>query len=67
VLDKVRPQLETFGEEAVSDQIHEWISNAEGQPPYVKSRNVWGEKYAYDRLITSLGWKALGRWGAKHG
>lgn len=67
VLDKVRPRLEIFGEEAVSERIHEWISNAESQQPYVKSRNLWGEKYPHDRLVTSEGWKRLGQWGIKNG
>ena len=67
VLDKLHPRLEKFGEEAVSDRINEWISNAEKQQPYVKSRNLWGEKYAYDRLVTSEGWKRLGEWGIKNG
>ena len=67
VLDKIRPRLEKFGEEAVSDQVNEWISNAERQQPYVKSRNLWGEKYPHDRLVTSEGWKRLGEWGIKNG
>lgn len=65
--EKLQPRLEKFGDEAVSDQVNEWISNAERQPPYVKSRNVWGEKYSYDRLVTSEGWKALGKWGIQNG
>lgn len=67
ILSDVRPRLESFGEEAVSPRINEFISNAERQPPYVKTRNVWGKKYAHDRLVTSEGWKALGAWGAKNG
>ena len=67
LLDRLRPRLEHFGQEAVSDQVNEWISNAERQQPYFKSRNVWGEKYAHDRLVTSQGWKDLGRWGISNG
>jgi hypothetical protein len=67
VLGRLRPSLEKFGEEAVSDKINEWISNAESQHPYVKSRNLWGEKYPHDRLVTSEGWKRLGEWGIRNG
>lgn len=67
LLDQLRPRLEKFGDEAVSDRTNELISNAEQQQPYVKSRNVWGEKYPYDRLVTSEGWKQLGRWGLSNG
>lgn len=64
---QILPSLTEFGQEAISQKVNEWIANAESQPPYVKTRNVWGERYAYDRLVTSQGWKTLGRWGAKNG
>ena len=67
LLEKLQPRLETFGEEAISGQISEWISNAEREQPYVKSRNVWGGQYAFDRLVTSEGWKRLGGWGIANG
>lgn len=67
VYDQLRPRLEQFGAEAVSDEVNDWVSNAEKQPPYVKSRNVWGEKYAADRLVTSDGWKKVGAWGVRNG
>lgn len=67
LLNNLRPRLEKFGDEAISDHINEWISTAERDQPYVKSRNVWGEKYPHDRLVTSEGWKQLGRWGILNG
>lgn len=67
LLQNLQPRLEKFGDEAVSNQINEWVSNAERQQPYVKTRNVWGAKYASDRLVTSHGWKELGRWGIRNG
>lgn len=67
LLEKIRPRLRKFGDEAVSDHIHGLIGNAEREQPYVKSRNVWGKKYPYDRLVTSEGWKQLGRWGITNG
>jgi hypothetical protein len=56
-----------LGEEAVSDQVREWSADAERNQPYVKGFNVWGQRYDYDRLITTEGWKQLGKWGARHG
>ncbi len=67
ILETVRPRLTSFAAEAVSDEIHELISNAETQQPYVKIRDVWGKRYPYDRLVTSHGWKELGKWGARNG
>jgi alkylation response protein AidB-like acyl-CoA dehydrogenase len=67
VLEVVKPRLAKFADEAVSDNTNELVANAETQQPYVKSRNVWGARYPYDRLVTSHGWKELGIWGAKNG
>lgn len=67
VLDAVRPQLSKFGEEAVSEEIHQLVANAEKEQPYVKTHDVWGRRYPYDRLITSHGWKEIGKWGARNG
>lgn len=67
VLATVKPRLTKFAEEAVSDQINEFISNAESQQPYFKTRNVWGARYPFDRLITSHGWKEIGKWGTRNG
>ncbi|KAJ9608175.1 hypothetical protein H2200_007163 [Cladophialophora chaetospira] len=67
ILKTVKPRLTRFAEEAISPEINEYISNAESQQPYVKTHNVWGGRYPYDRLVTSQGWKALGKWGSKNG
>ncbi|KAK5724255.1 hypothetical protein LTR15_004299 [Elasticomyces elasticus] len=64
-LKQVLPQLEAFGKEAVSPQVNELISDAERQQPYIKDRNVWGGKV--NRLVTSTGWKELGKFGARNG
>jgi hypothetical protein len=67
VLKTVEPRLTKFADEAISDEVYEWISNSEREQPYVKTRNVWGARYPFDRLVTSHGWKQLGKWGAKNG
>ncbi len=67
ILETVKPLLTKFAEEAISQEINEYISNAESQQPYVRTHNVWGARYPYDRLVTSQGWKALGKWGSKNG
>lgn len=61
------PHLTKLGEEAVSPQIHAWNADAEVNQPYLKKYNVWGERYGYDRLVTTEGWKKLGKWGASNG
>lgn len=67
VLSKVCPELEKFAADAVSERIYSLIGNAEAQPPYIKTRNVWGARYDVDGLVTSTGWKELGRWGIQNG
>ncbi|KAJ5106239.1 hypothetical protein N7456_002914 [Penicillium angulare] len=67
LLTKFAPDLNKFGHEAISEEINSLIGNAETQEPYIKTRNVWGARYDADRLVTSTGWKELGKWGIKHG
>lgn len=62
----MEPQLTQLGAEAISERVREWSADAERNQPYVKSHNVWGKRYDYDRLVTSEGWKQLGHWGARH-
>lgn len=67
MLEYIAPELRKFGDEAVSDQVYEWIADAETNQPYVKTRDVFNNRYPYDRLVTSQGWKELGRWGIGNG
>lgn len=67
MLKSIEPQLKQFGDEAISEQVNEWIADAETNQPYVKTRDVFNNRYAYDRLMTSHGWKELGKWGIKNG
>lgn len=67
ILQDIKPQLIKFGDEAISDQVNEWISDAERNQPYVKKRDVWNNQYPHDKLITSHGWKQLGKWGISNG
>ncbi|KGO76283.1 Acyl-CoA oxidase/dehydrogenase, type 1 [Penicillium italicum] len=62
----IQPHLTQFGAEAISEQVREWSADAERNVPYVKSHNVWGKRYDYDRLVTTEGWKQLGKWGARN-
>lgn len=64
---KISPDLYKFGSEAISEEISSLIGNAEAEQPHVKTRNVWGARYKRDRLITSTGWKELGKWGISNG
>ncbi|KAL4865499.1 hypothetical protein BDV12DRAFT_174455 [Aspergillus spectabilis] len=66
-LTNLEPQLIRLGDEAISPQVREWSADAERNQPYVKSYDVWGGRYDVDKLVTSEGWKQLGRWGGSHG
>jgi hypothetical protein len=67
VLATIAPKLQNFGSEAISDETNSLIGNAETESPHIKTRNVWGARYEADRLVTSNGWKELGKWGIKNG
>ncbi|KAJ5636905.1 uncharacterized protein N7484_010218 [Penicillium longicatenatum] len=66
-LSKIVPDLTKFGSDAISQEINSHIGDAEMQQPHIKTRNVWGARYDADRLVTSTGWKELGKWGIKQG
>jgi hypothetical protein len=66
-LAKIVPDLTRFGSDAISQEINYHIGNAEMQQPHIKTRNVWGARYDADRLVTSTGWRELGKWGIKQG
>lgn len=67
MLKIAEPNLAQLGEEAVSPQLNAWNADTEVNQPYVKKYNVWGQRYGYDKLVTTEGWKRIGKWGAKHG
>ena len=67
MVTKITPELTNFGRDAISEDINSLIGNAEKQEPYVKQYNVWGGRYDADRLVTSTGWRELGKWGIKNG
>ncbi|KAJ5697150.1 hypothetical protein N7488_010834 [Penicillium malachiteum] len=67
VVAKITPELTKFGRDAISDEVNSLIGNAERQEPYIKPYNVWGARYDAERLVTSTGWKDLGKWGIKNG
>ena len=66
-LEAVKPRLTKFGDEAISDHVKDWVSDAERHPPYVKQYNVWGQRNDPDKLVTSWGWKEAGKWGIANG
>ncbi|KAJ5718871.1 uncharacterized protein N7483_009953 [Penicillium malachiteum] len=67
VVAKITPELTKFGRDAISNEINSLIGNAERQEPYIKPYNVWGARHDTERLVTSTGWKELGKWGIKNG
>lgn len=67
VLSNITPKLQAFGVEAISGETNSLIGDAETNQPYLKQYNVWGARYEVDRLITSSGWKGLGKWGIQNG
>lgn len=67
VLRAVMRDLARLAEEASSEEVMNWTSNAEKQQPYAKTHNAWGARYDVDKFVTSEGWKNLRRWGAQNG
>ncbi|KXS11916.1 acyl-CoA dehydrogenase/oxidase C-terminal [Gonapodya prolifera JEL478] len=61
----VEPDLARFGGVVVSDQMLDWVQNAEDNPPTVSQFDAWGRRV--DRLVTSEGWRAMRTVSAREG
>ncbi|KAJ5552396.1 hypothetical protein N7494_001774 [Penicillium frequentans] len=54
-------ELSVFADAVVSEQVMDWIAEAERHSVHVQNWDGWGEKK--DELVTSQGWKYLWRFG----
>lgn len=59
--------LSNFGEEVVSKQVLDWVSDAERNVPYVRGsgRDAFGRRT--DELVTTEGWRNLQKMGLREG
>lgn len=58
---RAESELSTLSDAVISEQVFEWISEAERCPPYIRHWDAYGEKK--DELVTSQGWKYLWQLG----
>lgn len=58
---RAESELSVFADAAVSEQVMDWIAEAERHSVHVQHWDDWGEKK--DELVTSQGWKYLWRLG----
>lgn len=65
VKDLEEADLAAFANAVVSQQVLDWVADAEKHPPYVSHWDMWGEKK--DHLVTSEGWKNLWQFGISEG
>jgi hypothetical protein len=67
VLKKVAPEIAEFGDEVLSDQAFNWVTDAETNQPYLRGngRDVFGRPKT--ELITTEGWRQLQDFGFKKG
>lgn len=67
MLKSVEESLVTLAEEARSKPILAMQCNAEKNQPHVRTHDSWGRRLDVDQLITSEGWRFMGKWGASRG
>jgi hypothetical protein len=67
VLISVNPELAKFGDEVVSKQIFDWVTDAERNLPYLRGggRDTFGRRTS--ELVVSEGWKNLQNFGIGNG
>ncbi|KAH9207051.1 hypothetical protein DL95DRAFT_528095 [Leptodontidium sp. 2 PMI_412] len=67
ILDSVTPELSAFGQEVLSKQILDWVTDAERNVPYLKGggRDAFGKRTS--ELVVTEGWKRLQDFGIQNG
>lgn len=65
VKDVTEAELAALADAVISQQVLDWVTDAEMHPPYLRRYDMWGE--AKDGLITSEGWKNLWQYGISEG
>lgn len=67
VMDSVTPELVKLGDEVVSKQIFDWVTDAERNVPYLRGggRDAFGRRTS--ELVVSEGWKNLQNFGIENG
>jgi hypothetical protein len=67
VIESVTPDLAKFGDEILSRQIFDWVTDAERNVPYVRGggRDAFGRRTS--ELVVSEGWRQLQNFGIENG
>ncbi|KAM0552590.1 hypothetical protein ACHAPJ_007921 [Fusarium lateritium] len=67
VIRQVQAEIAALGQDVLSDQIFDWITDAELNKPYLKGsgRDVFGQWKGH--LVTGEGWRGLQRFGQSRG
>lgn len=58
-------ELTSLGEKVVSDEVFEWVAEAERNLPYIVHQDTFGNYV--NKLVTSYGWKKLKEFSAEQG
>jgi len=67
ILEKVGPEIEQLGQDVLSQQIFDWITDAEKNQPYLRGsgRDAFGKPKS--ELVVTEGWKKLQDFGLEKG
>jgi len=67
VIESITPELAKFGDDILSKQIFDWVTDAERNVPYLRGggRDAFGRRTS--ELVVSGGWKQLQRFGIENG
>ncbi|KAH0565155.1 hypothetical protein GP486_001448 [Trichoglossum hirsutum] len=65
ILSTIRDDFSRFGDIVLSRQVLSWVADAEQNPPFVRTCDMWGKRK--DELVTSGGWKRLQDLGIAEG
>lgn len=67
LLDNINPELARLGDEVLSQQIFDWVTDAERNQPYLRGsgRDAFGKPRS--ELVVTEGWRKLQDFGFQKG
>jgi len=67
ILKQVEPEIAQLGEDVLSQQVFDWVSDAEKNQPYLRGsgRDAFGKPKS--ELVVTEGWRKLQEFGFERG
>lgn len=65
IIKQATPELTSLGDVVISQQVFDWMADAETNLPYIEQQDLWGNPR--NKLVTTEGWRKLKDLGVELG